>query len=60
MKVYKCIDGACANNPGGWGAYIMYNVYSEELYGGEGMRTNNRMEIKAAIESLNFIKDLVK
>jgi len=47
-------DGACRGNPGpgGWGALLRYGGHEKELYGGEAMTTNNRMELTAAIESL--------
>jgi len=51
-------DGACAGNPGpgGWGALLDYNGTIKELCGGEAETTNNRMELKAAIEALNALK----
>lgn len=50
-------DGACSGNPGpgGWGAVICYNKQEMDLYGGEKQTTNNRMEMRAAIESLNLL-----
>ena len=47
-------DGAGRGNPGpgGWGALLRYGGHEKELYGGEAMTTNNRMELTAAIESL--------
>lgn len=52
-------DGACSGNPGpgGWGAVLLYGDHEKELYGGEGDTTNNRMELMAAIESLNSLKE---
>ena len=51
-------DGACSGNPGpgGWGVVMDYNGKRKELYGGEPQSTNNRMEIKAAVEALNALK----
>jgi len=51
-------DGACSGNPGpgGWGAILDYNGTRKELFGGEAQTTNNRMELKAAIEALNALK----
>ncbi|MFA7413260.1 MAG: ribonuclease HI [Rhizobium sp.] len=51
-------DGACSGNPGpgGWGAVLRYNGVEKELYGGEAETTNNRMELLAAISSLNALK----
>jgi ribonuclease HI len=51
-------DGACSGNPGpgGWGAVLQFNGMVKELKGGEALTTNNRMELTAAIESLNALK----
>ncbi|HCL64413.1 MAG TPA: ribonuclease HI [Rhizobium sp.] len=51
-------DGACSGNPGpgGWGAVLRYNGVEKELFGGEAETTNNRMELLAAISSLNALK----
>ena len=50
-------DGACSGNPGpgGWGALIRFGEHEKELSGGEFETTNNRMELLAAIESLNAL-----
>ena len=52
-------DGACSGNPGpgGWGAILRYNGFTKELSGGEADTTNNRMELKAAIEALSALKE---
>ncbi|MBK8770891.1 MAG: ribonuclease HI [Rhizobiales bacterium] len=57
-KVVIHTDGACSGNPGpgGWGAILDYNGTRKELFGGEPDTTNNRMELKAAIEALNALK----
>jgi ribonuclease HI len=57
-KVIIHTDGACSGNPGpgGWGAIMDYNGTRKELCGGEAETTNNRMELKAAIEALNALK----
>ena len=57
-KVIIHTDGACSGNPGpgGWGAILDYNGKTKELFGGEADTTNNRMELKAAIEALNVLK----
>jgi len=49
-------DGACRGNPGpgGWGALIRINGQEESLWGGEKNTTNNRMEMLAAIKSLDY------
>jgi ribonuclease HI len=50
-------DGACRGNPGpgGWGAILSYNGASKELFGGEALTTNNRMELMAAIQALETL-----
>ena len=54
-------DGACSGNPGpgGWGAILRYGTTVKELSGGEQLTTNNRMELMAAIEALNALKEPV-
>ena len=51
-------DGACRGNPGpgGWAALIRSGTREREIVGGEPLTTNNRMELKAAIEGLNALK----
>lgn len=51
-------DGACKGNPGpgGWGALIRHGDKEKEIFGGEPETTNNRMELRAAIEALNALK----
>jgi ribonuclease HI len=58
MTVVIHTDGACSGNPGpgGWGAILDYNGTRKEIHGGEKDTTNNRMELKAAIEALNALK----
>ena len=53
IKIYT--DGACKGNPGigGWGALLVHNEQSIEIFDGELETTNNRMELKAVIEALN-------
>ena len=50
-------DGACKGNPGpgGWGALIRHGDKEKEISGGEPETTNNRMELRAAIEALNAL-----
>jgi ribonuclease HI len=50
-------DGACSGNPGpgGWGAVMRYKGVERELNGGETATTNNRMELMAAIASLEAL-----
>ena len=52
-------DGSCRGNPGpgGWGAILRYGSNVRELQGGESPTTNNRMELKAAIEALGALKE---
>ena len=51
-------DGACRGNPGpgGWGVVLRFGGQVKELSGGEPATTNNRMELKAAIEALTALK----
>ena len=51
-------DGACSGNPGpgGWGVWLRYEDHEKELCGGEPETTNNRMELTAAIKSLEALK----
>lgn len=51
-------DGACSGNPGpgGWGVLLQSGGREKELYGGEPLTTNNRMEMMAAIKALEAIK----
>lgn len=51
-------DGACRGNPGpgGWGALLRYKDKEKTIYGGEAPTTNNRMELRAAIEALASLK----
>lgn len=50
-------DGACKGNPGpgGWGVYLQYRNSFKEFCGGEPLTTNNRMELMAAIQSLETL-----
>ena len=51
-------DGACSGNPGpgGWGALLVHRRAEKEISGGEPATTNNRMELRAAIEALTALK----
>jgi ribonuclease HI len=51
-------DGACRGNPGpgGWGALLVAGTTEKELWGGETLTTNNRMELLAAIRALESLK----
>jgi len=50
-------DGACSGNPGpgGWGSLVAYRNQVTELGGAAQSTTNNRMELTAAIEALQFV-----
>jgi ribonuclease HI len=58
-EVIAYCDGACLGNPGpgGWGAVLQHEQFEREISGGEPLTTNQRMELKAAIESLRALKD---
>ena len=54
IKIYT--DGACIGNPGpgGWSAIIIKEKNKIEIFGGEKLTTNNRMELTAAIKALEY------
>ena len=54
IKIYT--DGACVGNPGpgGWAAIVIKENEKNELFGGEKLTTNNRMELTAAIKALEY------
>jgi ribonuclease HI len=58
-KVQLITDGACLGNPGpgGWAYILRYNSQTREASGGEAATTNNRMELRAAVEGLRAIKE---
>ncbi|QDP72743.1 ribonuclease HI [Legionella israelensis] len=58
MRIQIFTDGACRGNPGpgGWGALLRYNDHEKQLKGSEIHTTNNRMELMAAIKSLEALK----
>jgi ribonuclease HI len=57
-KVVVYTDGACKGNPGpgGWGAWMVSGQHEKELWGGEPLTTNNRMELTAVIQALTTLK----
>lgn len=59
-KVEIYTDGACKGNPGagGWGALVLYDGHTQELFGGEVSTTNNQMELMAAIRALQALESL--
>lgn len=63
MEIVIYTDGACSGNPGpgGWGVVLQAFkdrklVKERTLHGGEEATTNNRMELRAAIEALNALR----
>lgn len=58
-KVTIYTDGACRGNPGpgGFGVILEYGAARRELSGGEPQTTNNRMELRAAIEGLSALRE---
>jgi len=51
-------DGACSGNPGtgGWGVVLISGEKRKELSGAEARTTNNKMELRAAVEALSALK----
>jgi len=59
IAIEAATDGACSGNPGkgGWGGLIVFDDGSElEIGGFEKNTTNNRMELMAAIKTLEKLK----
>jgi len=59
IAIEAATDGACSGNPGpgGWGGLIIFDDNSElEIGGSELNTTNNRMELTAAIKTLEKLK----
>ena len=59
IAITAASDGACSGNPGpgGWGGLIIFDDNSElEIGGSEKNTTNNRMELTAAIKTLEKLK----
>ena len=54
IKIYT--DGACIGNPGpgGWAAVLLIEGNKKEIFGGEKLTTNNRMELTSAIKALEY------
>ncbi|MCL1976016.1 MAG: ribonuclease HI [Firmicutes bacterium] len=57
VEIYT--DGACSHNPGpgGWGCVLIYGRNHKELQGAEKETTNQRMELMAAIQALEALKE---
>lgn len=60
--VHAFTDGSCLGNPGpgGWAAIVRFGVAEKVLTGGYSLTTNNRMEIMAALEALEMLKEPCK
>ncbi len=58
-KVTVYTDGSCRGNPGpgGWGAILRFGSHERELSGAEADTTNNRMELRAALEALRALTE---
>jgi ribonuclease HI len=58
-KVQIITDGSCLGNPGpgGWAAILRYGEKKKEIFGSDPHTTNNRMELRAAIEGLRALKE---
>lgn len=52
-------DGSCLGNPGpgGYGAVLIFNQHRKELSKGFHLTTNNRMELLAAVVSLESLQE---
>jgi len=60
IAIEAATDGACSGNPGsgGWGGLILFDDGSQlEIGGGEKHTTNNRMELTAAIKTLEKLHE---
>ena len=60
MKQVQIItDGSCIGNPGpgGWACILRCGSEQRELSGSEAQTTNNRMELAAAINGLQSLRE---
>ena len=58
VQIYT--DGGCAPTnpgPGGYGVVLIFGEHRRELSGGYRLTTNNRMELTAAIQGLQVLKE---
>ncbi|MFI9651708.1 ribonuclease HI [Guyparkeria halopsychrophila] len=57
--VHVWTDGGCRGNPGpgGWGAVLRFGEHERDLWGADTETTNNRMELTAAIEALEALRE---
>ncbi|MEA3330401.1 MAG: ribonuclease HI [Campylobacterota bacterium] len=58
-KITLFSDGSALGNPGpgGYGTILVYGEKEKVLSGGEPHTTNNRMELRGAIEGLKALKE---
>lgn len=58
-RVQLITDGACLGNPGpgGWAYILRYGQHMREASGAEPATTNNRMELRAAIEGIRALRE---
>jgi len=59
-KVQIWADGACSQqhgSVGGWGALIFEKGEERQIYGGESLTTNNKMEMLACIKALRSLSE---
>ncbi|MCU0247706.1 MAG: ribonuclease HI [Bryobacter sp.] len=58
-KVVLVTDGSCLGNPGpgGWAYILRFGAHKKEQSGAERDTTNNRMELRAAVEGLRALKE---
>jgi ribonuclease HI len=61
-EVVLYTDGACDRNPGpgGYGAVLIHGRNRKEISGGYRLTTNSRMELMAAIQGLEALKEPCK
>jgi len=60
-EIHIYTDGGCSGNPGpgGWAFTLDADgLFATELSGGEGMTTNNKMELTAVIKALEYARQL--
>ena len=59
MEIEIYTDGACIGNPGpgGWASIILKEGNKKEIFGGEKLTTNNRMELTATIKALEYCEE---
>ncbi len=58
-RVQLITDGACVGNPGpgGWAYILRYGGHKREMSGSDPATTNNRMELRAAIEGIRALRE---